>query len=375
MDEKSKSLKAVSGLKGIYTRTLADGDITYYVSVRMRDGRWTFRSVGKHSKGMRPKAAVARQAVIQKEIDHACDPKTMQAVTFGDAFAHYLRKRQAKGGNTVRDEERWRNWLQRFERVPLSKLRTHDFEEMQRELRGKGRAEGYQEKILGQARTIFAWAIKDDLWHGKNPLGRESSFVMPSWRKSGKPTKWFTPDEASALLEAIRRRSEHWYRMSLLSLRTGMRAMEIFGLGEQDNAIDEAAGRLWFTGKSGAFEFVEADAEIIALLKEYNRKPGDLIFQKGDGGRITQVSATFARALQDCGIVSTSHKIWFHSWRHTFGSWLAQSGKFTLHEIMVVMRHSDVRMTQHYAKLIPGNMGARLDIIAQTLDAAGDRQR
>ena len=366
-----RTLEPCKGLSGVYTRTLKSGDLAYYVSVKKRDGSWTFRAVGRHSKGMRPKVAAAALVRLQEELDGGRIERG--EVSFGEAYRAYLGKRRARGSSTIRDEERWRVWLSRFERVPLSRLTTADFERLQGELREKGRSEGYQEKILGQARTIIGWAIRDDLWVGKNPLGRESSFVMPSWRRSARPSYWFSPEEASLLLETIRKISENWYRMSLLSLRTGMRAMEIFHLGRLGNALDPAQGRLWFHGKSGKVEFVEAGPDIIHILADYNRKPGELIFQNRRGGQITKVSYTFGRAVKLAGITSPSHHIWFHSWRHTYGSWLAQSGKFTLQEIMAAMRHTDLRMTLHYAQLIPGNMGSRLGIIAERL-AEGSRQ-
>jgi len=358
----------VKGLKGIYTRKTGDGDLVYYVSLKMPDGKWTRRSVGRRSKGMTAKVAVARQDEDQAKLDRRIDPAAQAAFTFGQAHDYFLRQKSAKGSDTSRDVNRFDLYLSRFASVPLSRLRTDDFNRLLIDLREQGLSDGYLEKIFGQARTVFAWAIKADLWEGKNPLGRDSTFQMPAWRKTAKPSRWFTENEARRALEEIRLRSEDWYRMSLLSLRTGMRAMEIWGLGELEDALDSANGILNFVGKSGEREHVYAAPDIFELLLQYGRRPGELVFQMRGGGRIYKTSKTMQRAFEAAGLLlSNTHKVWFHSWRHTFGSWLAQSGQFTLHEIMEYMRHTDDRMTRHYAKLIPGDKRDRLQVVADRL--------
>ncbi len=225
---------------------------------------------------------------------------------------------------------------------------------------GRELSPGYLEKIFGQARTVIGWAIKDRIWQGVNPIGRDSRFKMPTWRKEKRPTRWFTSEEATKLLAVIRSCSQQLHDMSFLSLRTGMRSMEIFGLGELEDAIDHENGQLNFIGKSGNREWCYADDEVIAMLASYRRRPGEFIFQDKFGNRIKKISKTFQRAIQDADLQSETHKVWFHSWRHAFGSWLAQSGEFTLQEIMKYMRHQDERMTAHYAKLIPGKKRDRV---------------
>ena len=53
----------------------------------------------------------------------------------------------------------------------------------------------------------------------------------------------------------------------------------------------------------------------------------------------------------------------FHTFRHTFASWLAQSGKVTLFELKNLMRHQNVNMTLRYAHLFPGQESEKLSII------------
>ena len=53
--------------------------------------------------------------------------------------------------------------------------------------------------------------------------------------------------------------------------------------------------------------------------------------------------------------------------RHTFASWLAQSGKVTLMELQKLMRHKNTTMTMQYAHLFSGQESEKLSIIGDML--------
>ena len=61
-------------------------------------------------------------------------------------------------------------------------------------------------------------------------------------------------------------------------------------------------------------------------------------------------------------------KVWFHVLRHTFASWLAQSGTVTLQELRDIMRHHSITMTERYAHLIPGKAETKTAIIDSILN-------
>ena len=60
-------------------------------------------------------------------------------------------------------------------------------------------------------------------------------------------------------------------------------------------------------------------------------------------------------------------KVWFHTLRHTFASWLAQSGTVTLQELRDIMRHESIAMTERYAHLIPGKAETKTALIGDIL--------
>lgn len=185
-------------------------------------------------------------------------------------------------------------------------------------------------------------------------------------RVDNKRLRFFTPDEAARLLAKLGRSSRQLHDMAYLSLKTGMRATEIFKLRAQD--VDAHAGILHVISKGGRIDPVHAPDDVINMLLGYGRVGDEHIFQeRNTGGAIKRTSDAFRRAVAELGLDTSNGNsrfaVTFHTLRHTFGSWLAQSGKVTLLELQKLMRHETLAMTQRYAHLIPGQERKRLGII------------
>lgn len=234
---------------------------------------------------------------------------------------------------------------------------------------------GSVKKCLNLCRAIFFHAISTNTHLGRNPFSQHGGLRMP--RGATACERFLTPQEASLLLDELAKRSPQLRDMCYVSLHTGVRASELFSLRGGD--LVPHAGFFWVDGKSGDREKVATSQEILLLLKNYRRKSAEYIFQTKNGGKIKQTSDTLRRAVEDLGLsprivkkvgrnevrIKLSpkarkrhqrQKIWLHTFRHTFASWLAQSGTVTLLELKELLRHESTRMTERYAHLIPGNL-------------------
>jgi integrase len=139
------------------------------------------------------------------------------------------------------------------------------------------------------------------------------------------------------------------------------------------------AGFFWVDGKGGKREKVATNKKILDLLGTYKRKPHEYIFQSKTGGKIKQTSDTLRRTVEELGLSPRTvikkgrkeirvkmtpderkeyqrKKIWFHTFRHTYASWLAQSGTVTLLELRDLLRHESTQMTERYAHMIPDKL-------------------
>jgi site-specific recombinase XerD len=234
---------------------------------------------------------------------------------------------------------------------------------------------GSAKKCLNLCRAIFFHASISGVHSGLNPFSRQSGFKMP--QGATECERFLTPDEAKLLLAELAKRSPQLRDMCYVSLHTGVRATEIYSIRGGD--LVPQAGFFWVDGKGGKREKVAANREVMELLAGYNRKHHEYIFQSKDGRKIKQTSDTLRRTVEDLGlspktVMKTGRKevrlkltseekqehqrkkIWFHTFRHTFASWLAQSGTVTLLELRDLLRHESTQMTERYAHMIPDKL-------------------
>jgi len=142
--------------------------------------------------------------------------------------------------------------------------------------------------------------------------------------------------------------------MTLLALRTGLRASEIFNL--KWSHIDKENGRILIVDpKSGRSRYAFMTEQIKAMFARRPKgEPGSYVFRSTAGQRITEVSDTFKRAVDELklnkGIKDRRLKATFHSLRHSYASRLAESG-VDLYAIKTLLGHSTIQLTERYSHL------------------------
>ncbi len=93
------------------------------------------------------------------------------------------------------------------------------------------------------------------------------------------------------------------------------------------------------------------------------RRPYGYVFLNTKGKRVRELSNTFERVVGELGFnkaaKSTVDKVTPHTLRHTYASWLAQSGEVDVYELMEIMRHKEISTTMRYVHLIPDSGGKK----------------
>lgn len=201
-------------------------------------------------------------------------------------------------------------------------------------------------------------------WDVPNPVSGRAK--QP--RKRMTP-RWLTLPEAQDLLDAAMRvkRAPHLRDFIELALATGMRKDEILGL--EWRRVREDGRSIWFEGddtKNGQSQSIPLNETALAVLKRRRAwirskdmadTPWVFPSRKKKGARILNVKTAFREACRIGGIAGASP----HTLRHTFTSWMVQSGE-DLRKIAGVLRHEDIRTTMLYAHLAP-NKGNETEAI------------
>jgi integrase len=386
---------------GVFTRTTSDPkrkhngrpDRVFDIYWRDANGKQCWEVAGWLSEGMTEQAAfnlrTERIATTKKTAQCSLSTSAQQTQTlpeeslqpepvipvFSTIADNYLR--WLEGESKYADRERFR--YDAHLRAPLGGLRVDkititDANNFKHELMPK-MAIGTVKKCLNLCRAIFFHASITGVYLALNPFSRQSGFKMP--QGATECERFLTKDEAKTILDELAKHSSQLRDMCYVSLHTGIRACELYSLRNGD--LIPQAGFFWVNAKGGKREKVATNKKILDLLGSYKRKPHEYIFQSKSGGKIKQTSDTLRRTVEELGLSPRTvikkgrkeirvkmtpderkeyqrKKIWFHTFRHTYASWLAQSGTVTLLELRDLLRHESTQMTERYAHMIPDKL-------------------
>jgi integrase len=162
---------------------------------------------------------------------------------------------------------------------------------------------------------------------------------------------YLSQDDLQKLLAQLR---HDWMKdVVIFACSTGLRRGELVNLRWEDVQLQEGMIRVQSNGtfrtKSGRLRWVPLNATALQVLQNrLQLRKGDYVFArrgfKIDTGLVTHL---FKRAVRAAGVNSAIH---FHSLRHTFATWLVQSGA-SIYDIQKLLGHSSIKVTQIYSHL------------------------
>lgn len=135
----------------------------------------------------------------------------------------------------------------------------------------------------------------------------------------------------------------------LIALMTGMRMGEIFALTRSDIRYTEGLIAVRAKLKGGRIRYVPMTPELANELRRFPAVLGEeRLFppKRGAKGERQRVERSFETLLSMAGIEDFR----FHDLRHTFASWYMMNGG-DLYELAKILGHSNIKMTERYAKL------------------------
>ena len=339
-------------------------DRTYYVNVPDEFGNRHWMKVGRQSHGVTLKDAV------RFKMDNAMAlPASAKKMTFKEVIEIYVAQAEARGQHIQSTISMYNTHCKRhIDSLPVETFTPSQAESLKIRLQRTHLAPQSVHYILSFLSRVVNHAIGRGLLT-KNPfrVTRGGVFQMPT--VNNKRERFFSAEECKAILEALKKRSPQLWQMALVSLHTGLRASEIFRLTY--NSIAPNGSCLYVDGKGNRRQAVAAPKHIIDMLLAIPKHPrSNYVFPQTDGSRKNAISKTFGEVITSLGLQAPRNslqRITFHTFRHTFASLLAQSGKADIYEIKTLMRHKSIEMTMRYAHLLPSQTNKKILLIGEAL--------
>lgn len=155
--------------------------------------------------------------------------------------------------------------------------------------------------------------------------------------------------------------TDHMMPMVLVSLNSGMRRGELFGLEWHSVNLP---GRLLTVeagnAKSGKTRHLPLNDEALDVLKRFKKQHGGkgLVFPSPTGGRFDNIN----KAWEGLVLAAKLSNFNFHDLRHDFASKLVMAG-VDLNTLRELLGHADIKMTLRYAHLAPGKLADAVALI------------
>ena len=342
-----------------------------YITIRYRkDGKDVEEALGWASEGATEFDAMKALCEIKTNIKLANGKPTSlrekreletkkrnESMTFrewflGDYTNTYLPEKKEKKKNQE-NHDFYTYYDKIFGKKPLKDVIYNDLQKVKIAMQRDELANATINKAIVTISYIFNCAKKAGVFDGTNPYDNFEPLSL-----NNKRLRFLTPVEAQKLLNELRRRSEQLYEISVFSLHMGLRASEIFNIVGED--VNMATKQITIRDpKNGSDRFASITDEVYRILDTKPLQNGEYVFKSTKGTKIKEVSDSFARAVDflgmNNGMKDDKNLVVFHTLRHTFASWLVQSGA-SLYVVQRLMGHKSIRMTERYAHLAPENL-------------------
>lgn len=340
---------------GIYRRSDSPN---YWVSFIDARGKRTRRSTGTANKE-EANAMLAKWRLETREQQHWGKEEIR---LFEEMMLVYLQEVSVNKRSYEKDKSHAKRLLEHFAGVDCSRWSQSDRRSYVRKRLATGISNASMNRELSTLSAATKHMVREHDWRVDNICsgGR--------LKEGAKSFRWFTEDEAEALVRAAASEPNSIGTVDfiILSLNTGMRCHELLHeiiegveVGLTWDRVDLKNGLIYLhsehqkNGKVGSVPLNNAARQALLSRAGFRATfcPGArYVFCRKDGVPIKSMKRSYATACKRAKLGHTK----IHTMRHTCASWMVQRG-VSIEKVQEVLRHADIKTTMRYAHLSPIN--------------------
>lgn len=306
-----------------------------------------------------------RRKAEQEEAERN-DREAITLKTFFNQDYLPIAKADKKPKSVEREAGLFRLWIDpAIGSKPMKDISSFDLERLKIHMAKEGQSARSIEYCLAVIRQIFNKAKLMGKFTGENPT-EKVKFPKPDNARM----RFLTHEEADRLLAALKVKSQDTHDITLLSLHCGLRHGEILSLQWQDVNLEKGTLTIRDAKAGSRIAFLTAKTSAMLEGRKATKDNSDLVFP-GRKGRMERVSQTFWRTVEDLkfneSITDPRLKITFHSCRHSYASWLVESGQ-DLYIVQKLLGHKTNQMTMRYSHVGENQFRAAVNSLEKALN-------
>jgi integrase len=253
-------------------------------------------------------------------------------------------------------------YLSAWKNRTLGQIRRSDVRQLHERL-GEERGHPTANRVATLIRTLFNFAIRQELWSGANPV------IGLDMYHEDKRERFVQPEEMPKLLAALgTEENPDVVDYVCLALWTGARKSDIVSMRWQDISLADNRWTIPHPKNRRAY-VVALVPEVVEILKKRPRV-GDWVFPGcGKSGHVMDFKKRWKALLQRAGITNLRQ----HDLRRTLGSFQAAGGA-SLQIIGKSLGHTSIAATAIYARMNLDPVRKSVEMAVTAMLAAGKKK-
>lgn len=336
---------------------LSISDKVYSIQYKDINNTWRFKTIGKHSEGIREAYCNQKRIEIMNLTRLGEQPpiienkKKKTIITFDEVASKYFESVQDVNRDYKTSKTRYNLHIKpTIGKLDIFGITYKHIEKIQK-AKQKTHSPKTVNHIITLVGTIFNYAIQKEDIKIISPMNKIKSLKIDNKRE-----RFLSVDEIEALLFEVKD-NDTLNLFTRLSLSTGGRLATVFNIKKKDVNLSNHTINLYDFKNGTSYKGFLTDnlIPIIANLLP-QLKINDNLISGYAADTIQHKMKKILDKLFNEGLESNDAKnrAVTHTLRHTFASQLAMNGT-PIFTIQKLMNHKDINMTLRYAKLAPDN--------------------